>query len=372
MKKICHMTSAHAKEDIRIFRKECTSLARAGYEVYLVERGESYEKNGVHIVGVGEIPNSRLRRMIFGAKQVYKKALLLDCDLYHIHDPELLPYGLKLKRKGKKVVFDSHELTRAQILHKPYLPMRTARVISFLYSLYENRVLRKLDAVIFPCPINGEFPLPGKRQVMINNLPWLSEMYDKYDSHAAKEHRTACTLGSLSYDRGIKHLILAAAKADCKVILGGSFISAEFEREIMSMPESKNVEYLGYLNREQVISVYEHTEICVSALLNIGQYSVAENLSTKVYECLAMGLPVILSKQSFNEEMVARYQFGICVDPEDVDGFASAIRSLIDHPETIKRMGENGRKLIKEKLNWETEQKKLMDLYDDILLNDLA
>ena len=45
MIKVCHMTSAHEEEDIRIFRKECVSLAEAGYDVYLVERGESYEKN---------------------------------------------------------------------------------------------------------------------------------------------------------------------------------------------------------------------------------------------------------------------------------------------------------------------------------------
>ena len=40
MIKVCHMTSAHDGEDIRIFHKECMSLARAGYDVYLVQPGE--------------------------------------------------------------------------------------------------------------------------------------------------------------------------------------------------------------------------------------------------------------------------------------------------------------------------------------------
>lgn len=40
MIKVCHMASAHGIEDDRIFHKECVSLAKAGYEVYLVERGE--------------------------------------------------------------------------------------------------------------------------------------------------------------------------------------------------------------------------------------------------------------------------------------------------------------------------------------------
>ena len=118
--KVCHMTSAHDPEDIRIFHKECVSLAKNGYDVYLVERGDSYEKNGVHIVGVGTIPDSRLQRMTQGARRVYEAALALDCDIYHFHDPELLPYGVMLKKKGKKVIFDSHENTVEQIMEKEW------------------------------------------------------------------------------------------------------------------------------------------------------------------------------------------------------------------------------------------------------------
>ena len=73
MIKVCHMTSAHGPEDGRIFRKECVSLANAGYDVYLVERGDSYEKNGVHIVGVGKPSGNRLTRMTTFAKKVSLK-----------------------------------------------------------------------------------------------------------------------------------------------------------------------------------------------------------------------------------------------------------------------------------------------------------
>lgn len=365
--KICHMTSVHPSEDIRIFRKECVSIAKAGYEVFLVERGESYDKNGVHIVGVGEIPASRMKRMIQGGKAVYEKALALDCDLYHIHDPELLRFALKLKRKGKKVIFDSHELTRQQIRIKPYLPRRLAGLLSWLYSLYENRILCRIDGVIFPCPVDGKFPLPGKNPTFVNNYPRLSELYDQYDPIAEKDPNTVCTVGSLTYNRGTKHLIQAACLAGCRVLLAGRLSPLSFEKEVLEMPESKNAEFLGFQDRQGVIALLRRARIGVSPLLPIGQYQIVENMPTKVFEYMAMGLPVVLTKKRFSEEMVEKYKFGVCVDPQNTVEFAAAIRDLLDNPAKAHEMGENGRRAVKEVFNWEKEEKNLLQLYHTCL-----
>ena len=57
------MTSVHQSTDIRVFIKECCSLADAGYDVYLVAKGDSRNENNVEVIGVGNMPTGKLKRM---------------------------------------------------------------------------------------------------------------------------------------------------------------------------------------------------------------------------------------------------------------------------------------------------------------------
>ena len=363
------MTSAHPPEDIRIFHKECTSLAAAGYDVYLVERGESYEKNGVHVVGVGEIPVSRRKRMTEGARKVYETALALDCDVYHLHDPELLPFGLRLKKKGKKVIFDSHENYSDQIRVKNYLPGLVAAGISQAYTRYESFALRRFDGLIHTCLRFDQDPYSGKCRniAVIYNLPSMAEFYDRFDPDTEKIENSVCYVGSLTYERGITQLIDAAYKAGCKAYLAGSFASEEYKMSLSERESFQCVNYAGVLGREEVKEFIQKCRIGMATLLNVGQYNQDDSLPTKAYEYMALGMPVIMSQSPYNDRAIKKYGFGLCVDPSDPEKTAQAIRYLLSHPEEAKAMGENGRKAVREGLNWEKEQQKLFELYRKVL-----
>lgn len=361
--KICHMTSAHDSDDIRIFKKECVSLAQIeGFEVFLVARGESRTEENVKVVGVGNPPSSRIKRMMFFSKKIYEKAREIDADVYHFHDPELLQYGLKLKKQGKHVVFDSHEETASQILIKPYLPKPCRAIVAKIYRIREKSICRKIDAVVFPALKEEESPFYGiaKKHILVDNLPKLSEF--AYEPNQEKD-RICCCIGTLSKERGITEMLEAAKKIDGKMILAGGFNPPEYEDELRKQGLLDNVDYRGIVGRDEVVSIYSEASVGISTLKHVGQYDGSTNFGTKEYEYMAMGLAVVRTDFEKIRELSDEIDFGIAVNPDKPDEISDAVNFLFDNPKILNAKGANGRKTVINRFNWETEVKKIIDLY---------
>ena len=219
--KVCHVTNKHEPKDIRIFHKECVSLAAAGHDVWLVEKGDSEELHGVHIVGCGEAPKSRRRRMTAFARSVYETAAGLDCEVYHLHDPELLPYGMKLKRRGKKVVFDSHEDVPAQILDKYWIPKPLRKAVAATYKAYETHVVKRIDAVVAATPHIGEqFEGRARKVVVVNNYPKLDDI-TFHDTPFEERDAIVCYAGGINELRGEKVMVEAMRDVQGTLVIAG-------------------------------------------------------------------------------------------------------------------------------------------------------
>ena len=369
--KVCHVTSVHQRYDTRIFHKECTSLAKAGYDVtLLVADNQSPEvRNGVKIISADFKPASRLDRILHSSRVMFKYAMQVNADIYHLHDPELLPVAKKLKQNGKKVIFDSHENYPAQIACKYYLPCMMRKAASAIYQSYETHILKYCDAVIIPCTFYGGiniFEGRCKRTVYISNAPKLEELYDAYKSEGRNWNNAICHIGSLTYERGITHLIKAAYKANVRLILAGKFVQNDYHEELKTMPEYQCVDYRGFVDRKGLMPIFSEASIGMATLLNIGQYNTGDNLATKVYEYMSAGLPVIVSRYKYVDDELSKYRFGLSVEPDNVDAIANAISYIIGSPAIAKNMGEAGRSAIRNEFNWSIEEKKLLSLYREL------
>lgn len=372
--KVCHVTSVHQRYDTRIFHKECTSLAKAGYDVtLLVADNKAPEvRNGVKIISADFKPQSRLDRILHSSCVMFKYAIQVNAEIYHLHDPELLPVAKKLKQNGKKVIFDSHENYPAQIVCKRYLPAALRQMTASVYKSYETSALKYCDAVVVPCTFYGGvniFEGRCKRTVYISNAPKLEELYDKYNPEDRSCNKTICHVGSLTFERGITHLIKAAYKAGVKLILAGKFSPNSYHEELQKMPEYQNVDYRGFVNRDGLMDIFNESNIGMATILNIGQYNTGDNFATKVYEYMSVGMPVIVSKYTYADKAVSKYKFGLSVKPDDINAIADAICQIIGSPTVAKEMGNAGRLAIKTEFNWSNEERKLLNLYREVTAN---
>lgn len=362
--KIAHLTSAHPRDDIRIFVKECRSLAAAGHELTLVVAdGLGPEvRDGVRILDVGRA-RGRFDRMLRVTRRVYVQALALNADVYHFHDPELLPIGGALRRAGKRVVFDAHEDVPKQLLGKHYLGPVTKRVLSFVFAVYERLACRKLDGIITATPnIRDKFLHINRNTIDINNFPVLGELEGSigWDRKADE----VCYVGGIAAIRGIREVVAAMAmtRPQIRLNLVGGFAEADVEKEVRAAPGWRQVNPLGVRDRVGVRDVLAHSRAGIVTFLPVPNHVDAQ--PNKMFEYMSAGLPVIASHFPLWREIVEGNDCGLCVDPLDPTAIASAVSRLVEDPVLARRMGENGRRAVLERYNWAAEEKKLLAFYE--------
>jgi len=363
IKKIVHLTSAHPRSDTRIFIKECTSLSKAGYEVVLiVADGKGDEiKNNIRIIDVNKQGSqSKLNRIFKLRYLVYQAALKENGELYHFHDPELISVGLKLKKVGKKVIYDIHEDLPRQALAKDYIPRFLRVPLSAVIEYYENRSVKKFNAAITATPfINHRFLKLNPNSVNINNFPIIGELAML---EASKEKEKAiCFVGGIDRQRGVKQLIEATALCNVKLFLVGTFSSIDFKNEMKALPAWKNVIEYGQLSRKEVAEIMSKSICGAVTFLPIPNHCNAQ--PNKMFEYMSASLPVLCSDFPLWKEIIEGNKCGICVDPENPASIAEGIKKIVSDVNIMNQMGRNSHNAIIHKYNWEIESKKLINLY---------
>ncbi len=356
MTKVCHISSAHNSHDIRIFIKECRSLAKAGYEVLFVAYGESELIDGVQIMGLGERPESRKARMVRGAREAFEMARGLEAEVYHLHDPELLPYVRKLKKTGAKVIFDSHEDVPSQIMSKDWIPRCLRSTVSAIYRAYETRCVKRLDAVVAATPhIAKQFKGRATRVVVVNNYPLLSDITFQTKPFSQREP-IACYTGGISESRGEKVMVEAMKGVDGKLVLAG--------RRNDKSENGGGYDYLGVLDRSGVNALYADAVVGLVLLQPLENYRTSRPI--KMYEYMAAGLPVVASNFPEWRSIIEENGCGLCVPADDPEAVGRAISIFIDDRNYAQEVGIRGRRAIEEKYNWAKECECLCELYETL------
>ncbi len=367
MNKIVQMTSVHPRHDTRIFYKECISLANAGYEVLLIvaDGKGNEEKNGVTIVDLGQKPKSRIKRMIFTGARVYKAARQADADVYHFHDPELLPVGWLLKRKGKKAIYDVHEDVPRQILSKHWISPVFRKPVSAFVEFAETLLARSLSGVVCATPkIAKRFERINKNVATICNYPILQELYIP-DVDWEKKEKAACYIGGVTRTRGLFEMVAAAEFMNGLFYIAGPVTNQQEYLKATSMPGWSKVRYLGVLDREGVRDLLRRSSVGLVLLQPTPSYY--EALPVKMFEYMSASLPVVASNFPLWKEIVEGNRCGICVNNKEPKEIAEAVNELLEQPTKASTLGKNGRMAVEGEYSWEKECAKLKRFIETLL-----
>ena len=358
---IVQLTSAHPRRDVRVFHKQCRSLVAAGFRVTLVVAdGKGAErKNGVEIRDVGR-SGDRFSRMAVSAYRVYRAALKLDADLYHLHDPELVPWGLALKRRGRPVIFDAHEDLPAQIATKFYIPKVVRAPLARTVSFGESAAFPRFDALVGATTgITRSLAARNPRSELIANYPLRDEF--RPPEVARPEH--ALFVGSISRIRGIEQLVdaMALVSPGRRLHLVGPMAPDGISEKVENSCGRANTDVLGELGREAVADEMRSARCGIVTFLEAPNHVTAQ--PNKLFEYMSAGIPVIASHFPLWKELVEATGCGLCVDPLDPTAIARAIDFLFDNPVNADEMGRRGRQAVESELNWERQADKLVALY---------
>lgn len=375
MKKICHIISAFDRHDTRILRKQCTSLVESGYDTFLIVNDSLKDEvlSGVRICTSGFIFRNRIQRILFAKQKSFKKALEINADVYQIHDPEFIPIGLKLKKKGKFIIYDSHEDFPRQILEKDWIPQCLRNTVSFLAELYLKKTLVKFDAIISVTPhiVDSLSLMIRERKVsLITNYPIVEDCFKDFslEEYLSRENRM-CYSGTV-YRNSCQEKILESIKNIYLEYLLVGVIEPQYKEILSTHTAWGKVRFINKVSKSELLKFYNISTIGIVLLdyspnLDYKRGSLGVN---KIFEYMQSALPIICTDFELWKEIVDRYKCGIYVNPNNVEEIQNAISFLLENKQIAYEMGQNGRKAVVEEFNWDTQKPNYINIFKEFLI----
>ena len=392
--KVAHLTSHHNILDNRIFYRECRSLAHAGYEVILVAQHERDEiRDGIQVLGVRAYRN-RLERVTLTAAKIVWRAWRERPSIIHLHDPELIPWGVLLSLLGKKVVYDMHEDFTQAAGVRPWLPGIVRPLAARFADIIGRIAYRTMTIVIAERYYARRFP----DATVVLNYPHYdrSQALREIDRNVADRPDKIRLLyvGSITPSRGaLLHAELAGRLPGCEVMMSGICDPAI----VGEIRERSGDATLGFMAPDGRItwekrSTKPDNEVSTLILEGVGYYVPPESMIdtfkqnwtagiaifpytehyyekelTKFFEYMAAGLPVVLSNFPIWRKLVEEPGAGISADPANWEEIINAVRRLHDNPDDAIGMGLAGRRAVYERFNWKSQAQNLLHLYESLL-----
>lgn len=361
-----HLTTVHHPFDPRIFHKQLKTLRAAGYDAHLIApHPESETVDGIPITALPSV-TGRYRRMAL-QRPAYRAACQLGADVYHIHDPELIPLAYMLKRTvGARVIYDMHEDYRT---HGP--------VEGRLLRTLERWAFRWIDHVILA--ESSYRPIVAQSEGAATFIGNYMRPYDCTPPPRNAELSPPLRLlytGVVAESRGLTAMIelvgrLRAAGTDVRLDLVGVCNYPEQRRRAACRIRQgalenfiRRVGWNAYVPASAMTPYYRTADVGLALFEPEPNY--VRSMPTKFYEYLHYGLPIICSDFPRWRAFIERHGCGAVVPPGDIEAALAVLRRWHDNPDRYRARSEAAREAAPE-YRWELMGKQLVRVYDTLL-----
>ncbi len=369
-KKVLHITSCHFSHDSRIVYRECLTLSKIYDLKVIIPEPDKDWINKLDMIGIPKI-RSPFWRIVLIHPLIFFKAFIRNVDIYHFHDPELIPLGLVLKIFRKNVVFDIHENIEEHI--------KSMKKTGFLFKgvyHYLHILSKKYFHIILAEESYRKYYIQGEKAThleVIQNFP-PQVFFKKF----CVTHRSQLGgndifyIGNVSINRAIDVIIRSIAMLrnkipDVRVHIFGQ-LNIPFS-DLEKLPCYEDVkDILIFYHRTRPDIAYEMAKNCkvgLAILKPLGNY--LGSYTTKMFEYMSVGMPVITSNFPLYKDVIEKNNVGLCVNPEEPKEISDALFQILSNAKLADEMGENGIKSIESNYNWELEANKLTEFYKFIL-----
>ena len=369
--RVCIVAPVHAWDNVRVFHKQAVTLAAAGYQVVLLAQAQGpLTVQGVQIKPVWAPRTPRLLRFLC-LPFVLVQTLLQRADVHHLHNPDTLPLCIALKAIGRRVIYDTHEDFSRRIAIREWVPRPVRSVVARAVAGSERLVARIADRTL--ATQAGVAARLGAKTVLICNPPRTdTALLKRVRAKAEKLPRLpdadlyAIYVGLASEGRGLFDMIDATELVNreyrLRLRIIGPAVPGQIERA-RKRPGWRYVDYLDTVPQEVAFAYIAASDVGLAVLHDLADVSQAD--PNKLYEYMAFGKPFIASAFPEWQARLGGIDAGWFVAPGNVEQTAAALKACMDS-QARSRKGEAGAAFVRT-YNWETESRKLIDIYRSVL-----
>jgi glycosyltransferase involved in cell wall biosynthesis len=346
--------------DYRCF-KQASSLKKMGYKPIILcdkpntELGSAWD--GFTIKVLTRYSHRKSFKIVFFEFSIRLAFHLLftRSRLWLVEDcPPLLLVSLMGKLRGRKVIFDAHEIfpESAELENRPWT--------QFFWTLWQNNGIRLVDKVIAVSPDFIDYfraRFPHKEYFYLPNVPYKSSTR-AVNHRDGKSKHVLIHLGFLRKECSLKTLINVIVERDEYelIAVGDGQELKPLRDKVKTMGLENRVQLVGKKPFEQLRNYIRQGDIGIY-IIHVAMLNTDLTLPNKMFDYINEGLPVLLGRSRAVSNFLKKYPIGIQVDEESEESVLEGLEAIVENYQTLS----NNCFKAKDELCWEHFEKGLQD-----------